>query len=116
VSGLVDRASRQSVEAAVESSRDLRKEFGRENGVVVREGDEVCADLAESRVARVRKPSVGAQPDDFEISFPQDRLDSIVPVLVDEQHAKGAICLRLEGGKQALELADAVDGRDDQVE
>jgi len=45
----------------------------------------------------------------------QDRLESIVIVLVDEQHAKGAMRLRLQRGKQALELADTADGRDDEV-
>ena len=56
------------------------------------------------------------QPDDVEGSFPHDRSDSIVAVLVDEQHAKVAMRLCLERGKQPLELADTVDGRHDEVE
>ena len=116
MSGLVDRASRQSVEVVGEPSRDLRKEVGRKQAVVVGESDEIRADFFERSVAGTGKPSFGAQPDDVESSLPQDRFESIVLVLIDYEHAKGAVGLHLQRVKEPLELADAVDGRDDEVE
>ena len=117
MSRLVDRASRQSVERRLsgEPSRHSVEELGREQAVVVGEGDEIRADVSESGVTGAGQPSFGVQPDNLEMLLAQDRFESIVIVLVDEQHAKGAMRLRLQGGKQALELADTADGRDDEV-
>ena len=39
----------------------------------------------------------------------EDRLESIVLVLVDEQHAKVTVRLLFQRGEQPLELADAVE-------
>ena len=87
------------------------------HAVVVGEGDEVGFDVPDCRVPGAREATLGAQTDDVEVTLlSQDRLESIVLVLVDEQYAKIAMRLQVQRGKQALELADAVDGRDDEVE
>ena len=118
MSRLADRASGQSVQRRLvrEPPRHLLEQTGRKNAVVVGKGDEICRDLYERRVAGARKASSGAQPHEGERTlFTQDRVQAIVLVLVDEQHAKVAVRLRLQRGKQPLELAHTVDGCDDEV-
>jgi len=88
----------------------------RKHAVVVGEGDEIGLDVPDCCVPGAREATRGAQPDDVELTLlSEDRLEPIVLVLVDEEHAKVAVRLRRQRGKQPLELADTVDGRDDEV-
>ena len=96
---LVDCASGQSVQCPVagEPPRHALEQIGGEDAVVVGEGDEIGADVFQSRVAGAGEPSLGMQPHEIERAlFPQDRLETIVLVLVDEQDANGAVRLRLD--------------------
>ena len=54
--------------------------------------------------------------EDLEIVSGEDRSEAVVVVLVDEEHAKPAVRLAIEGGEEPLGLVDAVDGRDDEIE
>src|SRR6266540_4111702 len=119
MSRLADRASGQSVQRRLvrEPPRHLLEQTGRKNAVVVGKGDEICPNTSERRVAGARKASWGAQPLDGErMLFTQNLVEAIVLVLIDEQHAKVAVRLRLQRRKQALELGNTVDGCDDEVE
>ena len=117
---LVDRASGQPVQSRLrrEPPRHPLEEVRLQNAtVVVGEGDEIRADLSEGRVAGAREPSFGAQPHELERAlFLDDRCKPFVLVLVDEQHAGGAVRLCREGVKQAFDLGDTPDGRDDKIE
>ena len=46
----------------------------------------------------------------------EGRSERVVRVLVDDDHAEVLVRLELEGGEQVVELADAADRRDDEVE
>jgi len=46
----------------------------------------------------------------------EDALESVVLVLIHDQHAKIAVRLTFERSQQPIELVDPVDRRDDQIE
>ena len=114
----VDLAPGQAVEPLVrEPLGDALEEVVGVTAVVVREGDDVGADLTERRVSRARQAARGAQPHEVEPPvLPHDRFDAVVAVLVDDENAKVAETLLLERREQSVELVDAVDRRDDQIE
>ena len=46
----------------------------------------------------------------------EERVEPVVVVLVDDEHAGGRLRLRLERAEQPAQLVRATDGRDDQVD
>jgi hypothetical protein len=114
----VDLAPGQPVEPFVcEPLRDALEEIVGVTAVVVREGDDVGVDLTERLVSRAREPTRRAQAKELELFvLPHDRLDAVVAVLVDDEYAKVLERLSLERREQPVELVDAVDRRDDQIE
>jgi hypothetical protein len=115
---LVHRPTRQAEQlgALCETMRDALEEIGREEAVVVREGDDVAIDMSESRITRTREAGLRLEADQVEgrVSL-QDRFESVVVILVDQDYAEVAVSLRLEGSEQTLRLVDAADGRDDEI-
>jgi glycosyltransferase involved in cell wall biosynthesis len=109
----------QAVECGLlfEAAGDPLEQFGREDAVIIGEGDEVRLDVRKRDVSGAREPALGAQASQFEraVAF-QRRCEPVVRVLVDEHNPEGAVCLPFEGGEQPLQLLDTVDRGDHEVE
>ena len=96
----------------------MLEQAGSEHAVVVREGDELRADLGQADIASPREPARGAKPLQRERVVPtEDMTQSIVLVLVDHEHTEAApMGLGVEGVEQAPELVGPVDRGDHEVE
>ena len=96
---------------------DLLEQLGVVRAVIVREGDELSAQAAQRGIAGARKAGRRAQRDDLErTGAVEQRRESVVEVLVDEEHAEAPVCLSLEGGEQAFRLGHTADGCHNEVE
>jgi len=57
------------------------------------------------------------QPNHLEGTLmPHERPQTVVPVLVDEQHPEIGMCLAVQRAQQPFRFVDSVDGGDDEVE
>jgi hypothetical protein len=115
----IDGATGETVEARVSSepAGDPLQEARRVDTVVVGEADHVALELAERLVARSREPAVGAKPLDDELRMARKRPgEPPVVVLVDDEYAEPSVGLRVERVEEALELGDAADRGDDEIE
>jgi glycosyltransferase involved in cell wall biosynthesis len=88
-----------------------------EDAIIVREGNEIGAHLAECSVARARKSAWATETLDVERAMLlDDGAKLVVLVLVDEEYAEVAMCLAQERVEQPRRFVDAVDGREYEVE
>ena len=116
VGGPPGLSARDAVEA-LEALRDALQQVGRIDAVVVGKSHGVRCEVLQPDIACPREAARGTKPLDLERRVRRkDTVDSIVVVLVDEEHAERAVRLRLERIEQAAELVDPVHGRDDKVE
>ena len=96
---------------------NLLEQIGSEDAVVVGEGDQLGAHLGEPDISSPRQPARRAEPPDRErVVSREDRVQSLVLVLVNHQDPESAMGLTLEGVEEAPELVDPVDGGDHEVE
>ena len=115
----VHLATGESVErrSRVEPVRDALEQIVGIDAVVVRKRDQIGLHLGKRAIARTRKATTGTQPDHVELRVPaEDALESVVLVLIHDQHTKIAVRLTFERSQQPIELVDPVDRRDDQIE
>src|SRR4051812_14714508 len=109
-------AARHAVQSC-EALGDSLQQVGRIDAIVIWKRHGIGAQPRHRGVPRTREASRRADALDLERRMRrQHRGDALVVVLVGDEHAEVAVGLRLERVEEAVELVDAVDGRDDEIE
>ena len=100
----------------MESTRDTRQQALRVDAVIVRKRDEIRVDETEADVARAREAALGVDARHVDAATADDRLDALVVVLVDDDHAQSLEVLCLDRVEKHGQLVASPRRRDDEVE
>ena len=115
---VVRSSHRQAVEGRVvgEPTRDALEQQRGVDAVVVGERDDVGREAGQRNVARACQPRRGCEVQRVGMVRLEHRREAIVGVLVDDDQPEPAIGLGVERVEEAVELGDATERRQDQVE